>query len=247
MYQADAEKRPKIQKTQTDYGGYRPPPLERKHGKKILGEIVDDSESALCPAEGNQVLAKNIALGETCVLDYLAQLHVVEHFHAQGPIRADRVIHRAPNHVESSDAHVVTRFRVGNFPWPVSENEKCLEESDHHFLPRPLHNHARKKDDVVRSLRFGIGNGAPQRIRLEEHIGIGEEQPVPTRVLAGCPHGMRFAEPPRWQFRNVNHLQLCRAHTPVRLCMQLPVRVFEQVSLWLDASFWVAPRFTAAI
>jgi hypothetical protein len=29
--------------------------------------------------------------------------------------------------------------------------------------------------------------------------------------------------------------------------MQLRVRVFEQVSLWVGASFWVAQRFTAAI
>src|SRR6266446_6068258 len=112
MYQADAEKRPKIQKTQTDYGGYRPPPLERKHGKKILGEIVDDAESALCPAEGNQVLAKNIALGESRVLDYLAQLHVVEHLHAQRAIRANRLIDRAPDQVKSTHTHVVSRFRI---------------------------------------------------------------------------------------------------------------------------------------
>src|SRR6266481_6971452 len=161
MCQAYTEKRPEIQKTQTHYGGDGPPPLKGKHGKEVLGEIVDNAESTLRPAEGNQVLAKNIALGESRVLDYLAQFHVVEHFHAQGAIRADRVIDRAPDHIESPHTHVVPRFRVGNFPWPVSENEKCLEESDHHFLPRPLHNHARKKDDVVRSLRFGIGNGAP--------------------------------------------------------------------------------------
>src|SRR6266849_9557784 len=174
MCQADTKKRPEIQKTETHYGGHGPPPLERKHGKEILGEIVDDAESALCPAEGNQVLAKNIALGESRVLDYLAQFHVVEHFHAQCAIRADRVIDRAPDQIESADTHVVPRFGIGNFPRAVSENEKRLEESDHHSLARPLHDHAREKDDVVSSLSFGVSNSTPQRIGLEQYVGIGE-------------------------------------------------------------------------
>src|SRR6202521_215230 len=207
MCQADAKKRTEIQKTETHYGGHRPPTLERKHGKEVLGEIVDDAESALRPAEGNQILAKNITLREPRVLDYLAQLHIVEHFHAQSAIGADRVIDRAPDHIESAHTHVVPRFRVGNFPRAVSENEKRLKESDHHFLARPLHDHAREKDDMIGSLSFGIGNSAPQRIGFEEYIRIGEEQPVPTRLLAGHPHGMRFAEPPRGQFRNVDDLQ----------------------------------------
>src|ERR1700674_5113230 len=161
MCQVDTKNRPEIQKPQTHYGGHRPPPLEGKNGKEVLGEIVDDAESALCPAEGNQILAKDIALREASVLDYLAQLHVVEHFHAQCAICANRVIDRAPDHVESAHTHVVSRFRIGNFPRAVSENEKRLEESDHHFLARPLHDHAGEKDDMVCSLNFGIGNGAP--------------------------------------------------------------------------------------
>src|SRR5258708_27498969 len=159
MCQAHAKKWPEIQKTQTHHGGHRSPPLEGKHGEKILGEIVDDAESRLRADEGNQILSKNIALGEPRVLYYLAQLHVVEHFHAQGAIRADRIIDRAPNQIESAHAHVVSRFGIGNFPRAVSENEKRLEESDHHSLARPLHDHAREKDNVVSSLRFGIGNG----------------------------------------------------------------------------------------
>src|SRR5260370_33929541 len=97
MCQAHAKKWPEIQKTQTHHRGHRSPPLEGKHGKKILGEIVDNAESALRPAEGNQILSKNIALAEPGVLYYLPQLQVVDHFHAQGTIRADLVITRAPN------------------------------------------------------------------------------------------------------------------------------------------------------
>src|SRR5260370_5496420 len=174
MCHADAEKRPEIQKTQTHYGGHRPPPLEGKNGKEVLGEIVDDAESALCPAERDPVLAKDIALGKARVLDYLAQFHVVEHFHAQCAIGANRVIDRAPDHIESAHTHVVPRFGVGNFPRAVSENEQRLEKSNHHFLAWPLHNHARKKDDMVSSLSVGIGTRAPQRIGLEKYVGIGE-------------------------------------------------------------------------
>src|SRR6266481_3851466 len=174
MCQAYTEKRPEIQKTQTHYGGDGPPPLKGKHGKEVLGEIVDNAESTLRPAEGNQVLAKNIALGESRVLDYLAQFHVVEHFHAQGAIRADRVIDRAPDHVESAHTHVVPRFGIGNLPRAVSENEKRLKKSDHHFLARSLHDHPREKDDMVGSLSCGISNRAPQHIGLEQYVSIGE-------------------------------------------------------------------------
>ena len=45
--------------------------------------------------KGDEVFAKYIALREAGVLDYFAQFHVVEHFHAQCHIGADRVIHRA--------------------------------------------------------------------------------------------------------------------------------------------------------
>ena len=90
--QPDAKKWSEIQTTQADYGDHGSRPLKRKHGKKILGEIVDDAESALGPMERNEILPGNIALSEPRVLDYLAQLHVVDHFHAQGAIRTDRFI-----------------------------------------------------------------------------------------------------------------------------------------------------------
>src|SRR5208337_535662 len=97
----DSKKWSEIQKAQTHDAGQGSRPLERKHGKEVLGEIVDDTESALGPAQGNQVLAKNIALGEARFLDYFAEFHVVEHFHAQGSIGADRVVDRTPDQVES--------------------------------------------------------------------------------------------------------------------------------------------------
>src|SRR5208282_6178680 len=97
-----AKKGPEVKTTQTHYGDHRSPPLKGKHGKKILSQTVDDAEGALCPVQGNQILPGNIALCEARVLDYLAQFHVVDHFHAQCAIGADRVIHRAPYQVESA-------------------------------------------------------------------------------------------------------------------------------------------------
>jgi hypothetical protein len=73
----------------------RSPPLERKQREEILGEIVNHAESALDPINGNQVLAKNHTLFEPRILDHLAQFHIVEDFHTQGKIAADRVIHGA--------------------------------------------------------------------------------------------------------------------------------------------------------
>ncbi len=150
-------------------------------------------KAPLAQCKRDQVLAKDIALREARVLDYFAEFHVVEHFHAQCAVSADCVIDRAPDQVESADPHVVARFGIGNFPGTMSENEKRLEEGDHHCLARPLHDHAREKDDVIGALRFGIGDGTAQGIGLEEHIGIGEEQPVSSRLLAGSPHCMCFA------------------------------------------------------
>src|SRR5208282_3036149 len=153
-----------------------------KHGKKILRQIIDDAESTLGPAKRNQILPVNIALDETRVLDYLTEFHVVDDFHAQSAIRADCFVDGSPDHVKSAHAHVVARFGIGNFPWPVSENKKHLEKRDHHSLAYALHDHAREKNEMVGSLRLGISNGAPQNVGLEEYIGVGEEHPLSCRL-----------------------------------------------------------------
>src|SRR5208282_140602 len=171
-----------------------------KHGKKILRQIIDDAESTLGPAKRNQILPVNIALDETRVLDYLTELHVVDDFHTQGAIRADCFVDRSPDHVESAHAHVVARFGIGNFPWPVSENKKHLEKRDHHSLAYALHNHAREKNEMVGSLRLGISKGAPQHIGLEEYVGVRKEQPLSCRLLTSRPHRVRFPQPARGQF-----------------------------------------------
>lgn len=167
-------------------------------------------------------------MDEARVLNNLAQLHVVDHLHAQGAICADRVIDRTAHQVESAYPHVVLRLGISDLPWPVSKNEKRLEERDHHSLARALHDHAREKNNVVGSFRLRVSHRAPQSIGLEEDVGIGKEQPLPRRLQSGRPHSVRFAEPPRGQFRNVDHLQSCVADTSVRLRVQHHAPIVEQ-------------------
>src|ERR1022692_1638574 len=184
--------------------------------KKVFGEIVDYAKRALGPAQRNQIFAKNIALRETCVLDDLTQFHVVDHFHAQRAIGADRVIDVASNHVEGAHTHVIARFWVSDFPGTMSENEERLEKCDHHSLAPLLHDHAGEKYHVIRLFCLGISNRTPHRIRLEQHIRIGEEQPVSSRVVTRSPHGVSFAHPTRGQLRNMNHLESWGADALVR-------------------------------
>ena len=92
MCQPDTKKRTQIQKSQTHNGRHGSPPLERKHGKKVLGQIVDHAERPLGPAQRDQILPINIALDKARILDHLAQLHIVDHFHAQRTIRTDPLI-----------------------------------------------------------------------------------------------------------------------------------------------------------
>ena len=96
---------------------------------------------------------------------------------------------------------------ISYLPRTVAKREHRLEKSDHHVLAGALHDHLRKQHDVVRSNRLGIVDRAPERVGLEEHVGIGEEQPVAGRVVRSGPHGMRFAEPSRRQFVVMNHPQ----------------------------------------
>src|SRR5579863_5118334 len=79
MCQEHSEKGPKVEESEAEDSCGRSPPLKRKHSKEILGEIVDDSEGALRPVEGDEIFAESTALRKAGILDYLSQLHVVEH------------------------------------------------------------------------------------------------------------------------------------------------------------------------
>ena len=134
------------------------------------------------------------------ILHDLAEFHVVEHFHAQRPVRSDRVINRTPHHVECAHSHVILRLRVGNFPRPMAKYKERLKKSDHHPLARMLHDHAWKQNHMIGLLALGIRNHAPDGIGLEHNIGVCKQQPIPSRLLSRRPHGMRFAHPTGGQF-----------------------------------------------
>ena len=58
---------------------------------------------------------------------------------------------------------------------------------------------------MIRRFGLGVSQRPPQRIRLEQHVGIGEKQPVARRLIRRRPHGMRLAQPSGRQFAMMNH------------------------------------------
>ncbi len=48
---------------------------------------------------------------------------------------------------------------------------------------------------MVGGFSFGVGNRSPENIGLEQHVGIGKKQPVPSGLIARAPHGVGFAHP----------------------------------------------------
>src|SRR5580704_14377357 len=72
LSQKETEKWTEIQERQAERGDHSAPPLERQHGKKVLGQIIDHSNRALGPANRNEVSAEDVALREARLLDDLA-------------------------------------------------------------------------------------------------------------------------------------------------------------------------------
>src|SRR5581483_11966430 len=150
----------------------RAPPLKRKNGKKVLGQVVDHAHRTFNPTQRNQIVSKDIALEISALFHQLSQLHIVEHFEPQCLICPNRVINLPANQVESAHAHVVFCFRVGNFPWPMPEYKQALEESNHHAFSGAVHDHAWKQHNVIGPLSIGITQRSIENIRPEEHIRI---------------------------------------------------------------------------
>src|SRR5215831_3944632 len=78
MRQPESEERTEIDEDEAECRDQRAPGLKR-----------EDGEGPVSPPDRDQIAAKHIALREAGVLYDLAQLHVIEHFHAQGLIGSD--------------------------------------------------------------------------------------------------------------------------------------------------------------
>ena len=137
---------------------------------------------------------KDVALGVSGILHDLAKLHIVEHFHSQSLVGADRVIDATPNHVERTDSHVI--LRSGR---PLSRDDVRRQTGSgkkrSSCVRRGVHDHARKQDDVVGVFGFGIGHR--RRSPAEKHVGVGEEKPVAVACFARRPHGVDLPNQPR--------------------------------------------------
>jgi len=106
-------------------------------------------------------------------------------------------------------ADVIARPGIGNLPGTMSEHKECLKKGHHHALAGKFHDHAWQEDEVIGVLHLGVGNRPPQSIWFEEDVGVGEKNPVSSCLLAGSPHGVRFAEPARGQAIFKNRCSIC--------------------------------------
>src|SRR5262249_28019201 len=171
-------------------------------------KVLYNSASATGPADFDQVITEYDVLAEAAVLDDFAQLHVVHHFHTKALVRTDSLVDGPTNEVEGADTQVVFRLRVGTFPRTVTEDEKKLEKSDHHFFSDSLHDDVGQQHNVIRLFGFHIRHGAAKAVGAEHYVGVGEEKPVRISLLGGSPHGVGFAHPPRRKGGDVDDLKV---------------------------------------
>src|SRR5258708_6334456 len=149
MSEPYSEKRHEIQEGESHGRHQRAPSLEGQDRKEILREIVDHAACPSGPANRYQVAAEDVALREAGIFYNLAELHVVEHFHAQGFVGSHCLIHTAPNQVECAYAHVILRLWIGDFPRAMAEHKHGLKEGDHHEFTRTLHNNLWKHLQMI--------------------------------------------------------------------------------------------------
>ena len=89
----------------------------------------------------------------------------------------------------------------------MAKDKEGLEKRYHHRFAGVFHHHGRKQHHMIRRRFLGIDKSATERIRLEEHIRVGKQQPVPRGLQGGAPHGVRLAQPALRQSVDVDHFQ----------------------------------------
>src|SRR5581483_6474460 len=151
--------------------------------KEVLCKIANHAHGVFCPAQRNQVPAQRDPLRESILFDDLAQLYVVQHFKPQLGMCAHLVVHRAASQVESAHAHMVFSTRIGNFPGTMTEDEKNVEECQHHSLPHAEHNQGGNQHQVIGLTFLGVSNRSAQAVRTESNVGVGKQQPVARSLL----------------------------------------------------------------
>jgi hypothetical protein len=72
---------------------------------------------------------------------------------------------------------------------------------------RPAHVQLRQHDEVVERRAFAFADRAPQHLRIEVHVGIGEQQVLAARDLRAGVQRVRLAQPARRQLRDVQRTQ----------------------------------------
>src|SRR5579884_2213264 len=80
-------------------------------------------------------------------------------------------------------------------PRPYPEAKHDSEVADHQPLPESVRLARRRQDQVIDVARVRISDGAAQRLRREDDVGVGEEQPFAGRLVAGDLQRVVLAEP----------------------------------------------------
>src|SRR5215472_8635000 len=81
------------------------------------------------------------------------------------------------------------------------------KESDKHRLPKSHHLHVAQQGQMIEVVRFLERNRAPQNIRFEAHIRVGEQQPLARGSVVGFLQSMRLAQPAFRKPVDVHHAE----------------------------------------
>ena len=88
------------------------------------------------------------------------------------------VVRCAGNQVEGAHADEFARVGVGDFPSPQRQAGRNLRKRNHHALTPGFNQRSGEKHKVIGVGYLCIVEGAPKRIRMEDAIGIGEQDRI---------------------------------------------------------------------
>jgi hypothetical protein len=174
----------------------------------VFFQALQQLAEGLVPVDGDQSDAVGQRLSKAGQLDDLAQLEVVVRAHANLLVAADLAVGGGSHEVKGPDADVGRALGIANRPGPHIEQEIHAERDDERLQEPRGHAGLGRRGEVVDVLGQRQPDCPPQRARLEEDVGVGEEEPLAARAVGPELQGVVFAEPAGGQLRQMHDVEL---------------------------------------
>src|ERR1700687_4088207 len=124
------------------------------------------------PANGDGVLRESHFRTKTGLFDDLAQLHVIDDFHGQAPVRATALVGTAFEQLKCTHAHVGAGMWVADARRVGGEMETEPHESKQDLFPEAGHFDFAEQRKLVEIALFYESDWAAQDIGLETYVGV---------------------------------------------------------------------------